>query len=159
MVNGVGMRPSISRRMVRVLIIPNTLNMKKGIARDQLKLHPAFKMKGVFSDEVIDLGLSRRLFPIRISGPCLCFYVHNYFATKMRRYQSGFVPVFGEQNVLKQGQSYIVSRCANAPQKNSKSMNLVKVPPYMHPYKKYLCIYKATAPPQVISSFATVLEV
>jgi hypothetical protein len=62
MVNGVGMRPSISRRMVRVLIIPNTLNMKKGIARDQLKLHAAFKMKGVFSDEVIDLGLSRRLF-------------------------------------------------------------------------------------------------
>jgi hypothetical protein len=56
---------------------------QRGIARDQLKLHATLKTKGVFSDELIDSGLSRfLLFPIQTSGLCLCFHVENYFADK-----------------------------------------------------------------------------
>lgn len=42
-------------------------------------------MKGVFSDELIDLGLSRLIFPIQISPLCLCFHVENYFADKVKK--------------------------------------------------------------------------
>ncbi|KAL5644859.1 hypothetical protein ACJX0J_005025 [Zea mays] len=58
-------------------------------------------MQGFFRNKPIDWDLRTFLFPIQRSGPLsLCFHVENSLQMKMKRWQSGLVPVPGEKSLL-----------------------------------------------------------